>query len=183
MAGRARSNSVKQAIEQMEPTREVEGDVAARRKGPKRAGVKAAQSPLPASSPMFSWLVQPRQSATIIALVVALWAAFEVGPLRSLVSSNPLAPLLFISYPLSQDVQDGKDDVPRYGKGPLDLLFLAFYIVVFSFLRQSLMEYILRPFANSLGLKSESKVARFLEQSYAIVYFTASGSFGLVRFR
>ncbi|KAM0791807.1 hypothetical protein ACM66B_004067 [Microbotryomycetes sp. NB124-2] len=189
--GRTRSNSVKQALAQLEPTRELEGRVQARAhqtvaRGAKQSGggssSAAAATAGPAAvakSPLVSWLVEPSQSFKLVVAVVALWLALEqVGVL----SSNPVTPFLFISYPLAPTAQDASLSgltATRYGKGPLDLCFLAFYIIVFSFLRQSLTEYILRPFAKSLGLKSDAKVVRFMEQSYAIVYFTASGALGL----
>ncbi|GEM12766.1 hypothetical protein Rt10032_c25g6783 [Rhodotorula toruloides] len=74
MAGRKRSNSVKEALKQLEPT-----------------------SPPDATTNKPAW-TQP------------------TGPLAC-------------------------DERQRYGKGPWDLAFLAFYIVVFSFLRQSVTEF------------------------------------------
>ncbi|KAK4055067.1 hypothetical protein OIO90_003408 [Microbotryomycetes sp. JL221] len=174
-----RAFAVKKALEQLEPTREVEGDLNARSKQTTRDGTRhksASSLPPVANSPWVSWLVEPAQSLRMILVVTALWAGLEH---LKVARSNPLTPFLFISYKLAPSVEDGLQKTTHYGKGPLDLCFLAFYIVVFSCLRQSLTEYILRPFAKSLGLKSESKVVRFMEQSYAIVYFTASGLFGL----
>jgi hypothetical protein len=62
-----------------------------------------------------------------------------------------------------------------------DLAFVAYYIVVFSFIRQSLFLYVLRPLARSYGIRQEGKIERFAEQGYAVIYFTCSGSLGLVR--
>ncbi|KAK4050703.1 sphingosine N-acyltransferase lag1 [Microbotryomycetes sp. JL201] len=180
--GRTRSNSVKQALDQLEPTRELEGTQARPQKGKQVRAKTNAPAAVPAAvvnSPLVSWLVEPAESFKLVVAVVALWFALE--QVVSAPSSNPLTPFLFISYPLGQAPQDGLSNLgsARYGKGPLDLCFLSFYIIVFSFLRQSLTEYTLRPFAKSLGLKSDAKVVRFMEQSYAIVYFTASGALGL----
>lgn len=66
------------------------------------------------------------------------------------------------------------------GSREQDLAFLAYYIVVFSFVRQALTLHVFRPLALRLGLRKESKIDRFTEQSYAVFYFTISGSLGLV---
>ncbi|GAA5891272.1 hypothetical protein JCM6882_004640 [Rhodosporidiobolus microsporus] len=157
-AARRRSNSVKEALNALEPT----------------------QLPAPPAKPtwssptgVLSWLVDPLKTGTLILSVSAAWVALEqLAP-----ASNPLTSLLFISHPLPHEPADASTQ--RYTKGPRDFLFLAFYILVFSFLRQSITELLLRPLAGRLGLKGESKVARFMEQAYAVVYFSASGAFGL----
>ena len=61
-----------------------------------------------------------------------------------------------------------------------DLAFLAYYIIVFSWIRQSLTIYVLKPIAPHYGIRKPAKVDRFAEQGYAVVYFTASGLLGLV---
>lgn len=182
---RRRSNSVKQALDSLEPTSGIntERPVASPNKGADATVAKkrvehVAHVPPAASSAAFGWLVKPSQSLAIIAVTCATYFALEY---TRLVDKNPLAPLLFISYPLTPTVEElATGSSTRYGKGPLDLVFLVFYIVVFSFLRQSITEFVIRPFCMSLGLKSKSKITRFMEQAYAVVYFTASGSYGLV---
>ncbi|GAA5865293.1 hypothetical protein JCM8547_005047 [Rhodosporidiobolus lusitaniae] len=155
-AGRKRSNSVKEVLETVQ------------------TDTSTAKPLKPAFAPQgpLAWLVKPKQTLQVILAVFAAWAAVE----RFAPGPNPLTPFLFISYPLPREAGDNEQ---RYGKGPLDLAFLSFYIIVFSFLRQSVTEFFVRPLARSLGLKSDSKVQRFMEQAYAVVYFTASGSFGL----
>ncbi|KAH9999882.1 hypothetical protein BJV77DRAFT_975187 [Russula vinacea] len=66
----------------------------------------------------------------------------------------PFAPLLFISYPTPSPTDDSTD--PRYRKGWLDLVFIAYYVVFFSL-----------------------SLARFGEQGYAIFYFSFFGAWGL----
>lgn len=161
MAGRKRSNSVKEALQQLEPT------------SPPGATTNKPVWTQP-TGPL-AWFVKPKKTGQLVAVIVAIWAAIErFAPTRQ----NPLTPFLFISYPLAK--QPG-DEGQRYGKGPWDLAFLAFYIVVFSFLRQSVTEFFIRPLARRLGLKTEGKITRFMEQAYAVVYFSASGAYGLVR--
>jgi len=88
---------------------------------------------------------------------------------------NPFA-YLFL---LSGYVESSKDNDPRYAKSYGDLLFLAYYVVFFSFVRQSLAIHISRPIAKYFGLKREAKVDRFGEQAYAIFYFMCFGLWGL----
>lgn len=111
----------------------------------------------------------------MIAVFLAYWGLMEV--LQTKAKPNPLSPGVKISYPLPRLPNE---TVTHYDKGPLDLYFLAFYVVVFSFIRQSVTEYVLRPFAKSQGIKGESKLLRFMEQGYAFLYFSVFGSLGLV---
>ncbi|GAA5986529.1 hypothetical protein JCM11641_005229 [Rhodosporidiobolus odoratus] len=157
---RKRSNSVKEVLNTLEPT---------------TTATPPAVKPPKWTTPTgpLAWLVKPSKTLQIILAAAATWAALD----KFYDGINPLTPFLFISYPLPHETGDG--DVQRYGKGQLDLAFLSFYIIVFSFFRQSITEYLIRPLAHNLGLKSESKVVRFMEQAYAVVYFSASGAFGL----
>lgn len=85
--------------------------------------------------------------------------------------------MLFISHPTPSPTDDSAD--PRYRKGYLDLVFVAYYIIFFSFLRQSVTSYLCRPFAQYFGIRKEAKLARFGEQGYAVFYFVISGLWGL----
>lgn len=67
----------------------------------------------------------------------------------------------------------------QYGKGGDDFLFVFFYAVFFFFLREFLMCIALRPLAYYFGINKESKVKRFMEQTYSIFYYGVSGPFGL----
>ncbi|GAA5995755.1 uncharacterized protein JCM10292_004725 [Rhodotorula paludigena] len=138
---------------------------------PRAGGAKAAWT---APKGPLAWLVKPKSALAVICTVLAAWQGLE--HLLPEGQRNPLTPLVTISYALPPIPGD---DHVRYGKGPLDLAFLAFYIVVFSFLRQSITEYLIRPLASQLGLRTEGKITRFMEQAYAVVYFSASGAFGL----
>ncbi|KAI5479357.1 hypothetical protein MNV49_003691 [Pseudohyphozyma bogoriensis] len=124
----------------------------------------------------FRWTTNPASSLKLILVTLVAWAAIEYSPVQYF-TSNPLTPAIFISYPLP--VLPGDHGVPYYTKGFLDIAFLAFYIVVFSFIRQGIMEYLLRPLARWSGLKSEAKQTRFMEQAYAVVYNVLTGALGL----
>jgi acyl-CoA-dependent ceramide synthase len=92
--------------------------------------------------------------------------------------SNPFAPLLFISHPVPNSVPGDQ----RYQKGPLDVLLLAYHIVVWSFVRQLISVNVARALGPRFGIKKVAKLDRFGEQLYAIVYFSFFGCWGVVSF-
>ena len=103
-----------------------------------------------------------------VLLVLALYS-FNPTP------SSPVYPAIFLSYPLDDNsFVDG-----QYGKGPRDLAFVGFYVLVLSFAREFLMQAVLRRLAIRAGITSKSKQARFLEQSYTAIYFAVFGPLGL----
>ena len=61
-----------------------------------------------------------------------------------------------------------------------DIAFVLYYIVFFSWFRESLALYVLKPLARRHGIRKPAKLDRFVEQGYAVIYFTLSGSLGLV---
>lgn len=101
--------------------------------------------------------------------------------------SNPLHRALFLSYRLPDNHQTPRpadaspDWAPPalYNKGPADFLFVAFYTVLLSFLREFVMQKALRPMAVAVGIKSRAKQARFMEQAYMALYFSVLGPYGL----
>lgn len=145
-------------------------------------------SPLPASLPRplkkarktveneygvtwLRWIQSPRESFRIISVILVLWLTWELISLSSFLpnitsSSNPLNPLLFISYPLGPHSKDG---TMRYGKGWNDISFLVFWVLGFSFIRQGLTLHVIRKVGMKLGVKKGRKMERFMEQVRAIV--------------
>ncbi|CAE7203639.1 unnamed protein product [Rhizoctonia solani] len=123
------------------------------------------------------WMREPASSFKLLLIPLALYANFEFVTRYILKQpySNPFAPLLFISYPLS----DSEPSDLRYGKGWLDLVFLAYYVIFFSFVRQSVTIHIIKPLAQRLGVRKEAKLDRFAEQGYAVLYFGVFGTLGL----
>jgi acyl-CoA-dependent ceramide synthase len=112
-------------------------------------------------------------SLRLIMLVVGCWLALQAFGIES------LSPFIMISYALPLAPED--EGVQRYGKGLKDLAFLAFYILVFSFIRQAALSYIISPIASRAGIKGERKLERFNEQGYALMYWSTSSIIGLVR--
>ncbi|GAA5909748.1 uncharacterized protein JCM6883_004622 [Sporobolomyces salmoneus] len=175
--GRKRSNSVKETLNALEPTRTDHrispSSTSSVSTSSKRN--KVAKLPWEATGRL-SWLVSPLKTFQLISLTVVAWYSLEHFTTQYSGPSNPLSRLLFISHRLAPQLGETET---KYGKGYYDLTFLGFYIIVFSFLRQSITEFMIRPLAKKLGLKTESKQARFMEQAYAVVYFSCSGAFGL----
>lgn len=71
------------------------------------------------------------------------------------------------------------DGTDSYAKGIKDLSFVFFYMIFFTFLREFLMDVVIRPFTVYLNVTSEHRQKRMLEQMYAIFYCGVSGPFGL----
>ena len=63
----------------------------------------------------------------------------------------------------------------------MDLVFVASYVVFFSFVRQLFTLHVFQPFARWYGIK-KSKLDRFGEQGYAVVYWGAMSVWGYVSF-
>lgn len=82
-------------------------------------------------------------------------------------------------FELSYKTIDPTTGEAMYGKGKKDFLFVAMFIVFFTFFREFCMQILLRPLAIKLGIARQSKISRFMEQTYSIVYYSMSGPFGL----
>ncbi|KAI0835541.1 longevity assurance proteins LAG1/LAC1 [Hypoxylon sp. FL0890] len=93
--------------------------------------------------------------------------------------SNPIHHFIFLSYRLPREPGADPDTPFQYGKGPWDVAFVTFYIVVLSFTREFIMQELLRPLARFAGLKSRAKQARFMEQMYTAIYFAFLGPAGM----
>lgn len=146
----------------------------------------------------FRWMTAPASSFKLVCIFLLAYINwnFFIGTHEN----NPIAPFLAISHriPQSQVILESlpvKDPVQRflqnalprsadshearYQKGYNDLLFLVFYVIVFSFLRQFTTLYAFKPFAKWWGIKSEIKQARFTEQGYAVLYWGCAAAMGL----
>ncbi|KAH9938181.1 TLC domain-containing protein [Fomitopsis serialis] len=124
----------------------------------------------------FRWVVVPWSSFKILLLVVVLHLNWEVlTPYVAPGVPNPFTPLLLISH----YIPTSSPDDPRYAKGFLDLAFVAYYIVFWSWVRQVVTLHICRSIAQWFGIKKQAKLARFGEQGYAMAYFAVMGSWGI----
>jgi very-long-chain ceramide synthase len=105
--------------------------------------------------------------------VVLILSFYGLSPSES----NPVHPLIFLSYQTSGDPNSSTSS--GYGKGPLDIAFVAFYTLVLFVARELIMQEILRPLAVLCGITSHSKQARFNEQVYVAIYTGIVGPLGL----
>ncbi|THH08649.1 hypothetical protein EW145_g2568 [Phellinidium pouzarii] len=117
------------------------------------------------------WMRLPSSSFKMLMIPVVLYVFFAILAIEP----NPIAPLLFISYP----IENRAIDDPRYAKGWLDIAFITYHIIVFSFIRQFTILKIIFPVARYLGIKKQAKLDRFGEQAYAMLYYGAMGFWGL----
>jgi hypothetical protein len=97
-----------------------------------------------------------------------LYGAIAVGCMTvyALHASGLVSSIFTISYA----VEDS-----RYGKGPRDGLFVAFYVFVFLSFRQQLVHKMYPKIAHHVGANSKS---RYAEQLFALTYFASSTAFG-----
>jgi very-long-chain ceramide synthase len=142
------------------------------------------------------WLTSPADSFTVLATIFSLWAAWRTF-LPSYRDVNPFSAFLFVPYPVTLG-DEGLET--RFKKGPRDLLFLGYWIVVFSFVRSTIMQGPLKKLGRKLGIERTRKLERFEEQvcpsqslalmmyslsptlqGYAIFYFGLSSIAGFVR--
>ncbi|CAG7853523.1 Sphingosine N-acyltransferase lac1; AltName: Full=Meiotically up-regulated gene 83 protein [Serendipita indica DSM 11827] len=89
---------------------------------------------------------------------------------------NKQYPSIFLP---SNRIEDSPQGFRQYAKSYWDIAFVAYYVVVFACIRQTLFNYILKPMARRYGIRKEKKVDRFAEQTYSILYFCISSPFGL----
>jgi very-long-chain ceramide synthase len=104
------------------------------------------------------------------------WKVFT--PLINPSLPNPFRPLIFISH----EAPESTPDSPKYNKGPLDFLFVAYYVIFFSFVRQVITVNVFHRVGRYFGLRKPAKLDRVGEQGYAIIYFGIMGAWGVVCF-
>jgi hypothetical protein len=149
-----------------------------------RTPTRTPSPPLPALARSFwadlrsgQWVVEPESSLKVALVPLFLFCVWEaLGPTLAPTWPNPLAYLLFIAHPAPTSTPDA----PRYMKGWGDLAFVAYHVVVWSFVRQSILVRIAMPGARRFGIKRPAKVERFGEQLYALLYFSFFGAWGIV---
>lgn len=70
-------------------------------------------------------------------------------------------------------------DTNLYGKGEDDIYFLSFWIVMFTFLRATAMDYIFTPLARRGGISTKRGLIRFAEQAWLLVYYSVFWTLGM----
>ena len=110
-----------------------------------------------------------------LVLLLLIISAYLVNP----TPENPVHHAIFLSYPLPPTPGADPSAPIRYGKGKLDIAFVAFYTIFLSFTREFLMQRLLKPMALYFDIKARNKQNRFMEQAYTAIYFAFFGPFGL----
>ncbi|KAF8205065.1 longevity assurance proteins LAG1 LAC1, partial [Pholiota molesta] len=141
-----------------------------------RSASPAFSAELSKRSIFVRWVLDPGKllSFKICLLPIVLWFNWKLlGPYLDPGVQNPFSIFLITGYISTSSPED-----PRYRKTWWDISFIIYYIVFFSFVRQALALKVSQPLAKYFGLRSESKVERFAEQTYAFLYFTFFGAWG-----
>lgn len=119
------------------------------------------------------WVSRPDDSFLVVGSIFAGWAAWRVLLPVTWRDLNPFSPFVTVQHrvvPQPDFVNNVDDDDARYQKGWLDLLFLVYWIVVFSFARQVLTLGPIRSLGRRFKLKGR-KLERFQEQVRATTSF------------
>ncbi|THH32946.1 hypothetical protein EUX98_g1292 [Antrodiella citrinella] len=121
------------------------------------------------------WVVVPESSFKLLMIPIVLWANWELlAPYVAKDIDNPFSHVMFISH----YIPESSPDDPRYRKGYFDLLFIAYWIIVWSWFRQIIILHIFRRIANYFRIKKEGTLLRYGEQGHAMVYFAIMGAWG-----
>ncbi|TDL29583.1 longevity assurance proteins LAG1/LAC1 [Rickenella mellea] len=119
-----------------------------------------------------TWMRIPYSALKMLLIPVVLYFVWDI---LHIPFANPFAPLIFISH----RVPDSDPSDPRYSKGWMDIPFVLYHVIVFSFIRQFAILKVLIPLGRRLGLKKAAKIDRFGEQGYAMLYHGGMGIWGL----
>ncbi|KAH8830444.1 longevity assurance proteins LAG1 LAC1 [Flagelloscypha sp. PMI_526] len=131
--------------------------------------------PAPNASPFLRWVIIPSESLKLLAIPLLLYANWEViTPHVAPGTPNPFTRLFL----LSGRVDGSSKEDPRYQKTYWDLAFLAYYVVFFSLIRETLTKIIGYRVGRYFGLRKLAKLDRFGEQFYCFVYMTVMGAWG-----
>ncbi|TFK75816.1 longevity assurance proteins LAG1 LAC1 [Pluteus cervinus] len=126
-------------------------------------------------SPFLRWIVDPVAAFKLLLFPIVLWANWElIAPYTNPSIPNPFSQFFLLSH----RVPESSSDDPRYAKGWSDLVFLGYYIVFWSCVRQVLSVTIGRPLGQWFGLRREAKLDRFGEQLNALAYYAVFGFWG-----
>ncbi|CAI4056656.1 hypothetical protein SKDZ_03G0920 [Saccharomyces kudriavzevii ZP591] len=102
-------------------------------------------------------------------ILIAVYSAYFAS--GNTTKTNVLHRFVAVSYQVG--------DTNAYGKGINDLCFVFYYMIFFTFLRELLMDVVIRPFAIWLHVTSRHRIVRIMEQMYAVFYTGVSGPFGI----
>lgn len=79
-------------------------------------------------------------------------------------------------------LQHKYEGIDRYDIGLSDIYLIITGIFIATFIRTFTMNFILRPIATSLNIRSSKAIQRFEEQGWYLIYYIASFSFGFYNY-
>ncbi|KAF9957357.1 sphingosine N-acyltransferase lag1 [Mortierella alpina] len=102
--------------------------------------------------------------------------------LGSLLGNSYCRSMTTLSYPVQDELtREGENWwQARFVQGRADLAFVSFWIIAFTYLRAMIMKSFFKPLGKRLGVRGSSKLERFEEQGYIIVYYVLSWSAGMI---
>jgi acyl-CoA-dependent ceramide synthase len=68
----------------------------------------------------------------------------------------------------------------RYASGWDDAYLVAFWIVLFTAIRASVIDFVLIPFGRRAGIEKQKDLTRFAEQGWLLVYYILFVPLGMV---
>ncbi|KAJ2556236.1 Sphingosine N-acyltransferase lag1 [Coemansia sp. RSA 1933] len=124
----------------------------------------AAKRPT-ASGYVSQWIVdnQIKWASTLVAAIYVWHFAFTGGE----------SALVKLQYKIPGDSQG------RYTRGWGDTYYILRWLLIFTALRVTVMQWVLEPFARWYGVRSSRKVIRFGEQGWQTIYYILSNSAGV----
>lgn len=87
---------------------------------------------------------------------------------------NPIPKFIYLSY-LNPSTGD-------YLKGNDDIFYVAFWVLVWSSLREILIRMVWKPVGRFCGIDDRHKLQRFAEQGWNLAYYTTFWCMGIVRY-
>lgn len=134
---------------------------------------KAAAAPVPVQEyghPALRFIARPHDTFLVLAAVFSLWAAWRTFLPREYRSSNPFSAFLVVQHQVDWRGEQ------RFRKGWKDALFLVYWVVVFSFLRETVMRGPARALGKRWGIRLGCrKMERFMEQVREGMYRVQEG--------
>ncbi|KAM6495801.1 TLC domain containing protein [Amanita muscaria] len=122
------------------------------------------------------WAIDPSAAFKLLLVPVVMYVNWELltPAVVSPALPNPFAPFFL----LSGRIPTTSNEEPRYAKSYYDVLFIIYYVIFWSMIRQWLTLKLSRPLARYFRIRKEAKINRFGEQAYAFLYFLAFSAWG-----
>ncbi|KAF9107040.1 sphingosine N-acyltransferase lag1 [Mortierella sp. GBA35] len=142
----------------------------------------AKRAPKKAAAPVWSGFVKTFHLQALFSddrdLALKLAGAILLG---SFIGNETCKKMTGLSYPVQDELTHEGEPwyTARFYDGWADLWFVSFWIIAFTYIRIAFMKSIFNPMGKKLGIRG-SKLERFEEQCYIVVYYIVSWTCGMV---